>query len=447
MENKSTIKDIINNQLCVGCGICVSEDKTNSLQMEWNEDGFLIPKHSENVVAEEVIRVCPFNPNPEEAVKDEDRLADLFLTTASQRHKKMGRYINTYVGYANEFRDTSSSGGLATYVFEYLLKQKIVDHLYIVKEINGAYEFQLFSTVDQIKQISKTRYIPVTLEKLFVDIHKIEGKIAVSGVACFIKAIRLKQHYHPELKAKIPFLVGIICGGLKSRFYTEYLAQKAGITSAYYKQDYRIKDYKSQASDYSFGAFDEDQEFKQVKMRAIGDMWGTGMFKSNACDFCDDVTTELADISVGDAWLNPYNNDGKGNSVIVTRSVVANDLILQGIDNGELHVEELSTEHFLISQQGSFNHRHNGLAFRIKHALANKQLVPPKRFYNEKSTFDFRIVQRIRMLIRQKSIHVWRKTKVANSFDEKMKASLYLLKTATRFYHHKKRLMNKINSK
>jgi coenzyme F420-reducing hydrogenase beta subunit len=42
-------------------------------------------------------------------------------------------------------------------------------------------------------------------------------------------------------------------------------------------------------------------------------MWGTGLFKSNACDFCDDVTTELADVSL-DAWI-PYNKDGLGNSV------------------------------------------------------------------------------------------------------------------------------------
>ena len=57
-----------------------------------------------------------------------------------------------------------------------------------------------------------------------------DGKVAIVGVACFIKAIRLAQFYNPLLKDKIPFLVGIICGGVKSRFFTEYLAFKAGVT-------------------------------------------------------------------------------------------------------------------------------------------------------------------------------------------------------------------------
>ncbi len=87
-------------------------------------------------------------------------------------------------------------------------------------------------------------------------------------------------------------------------------------------------------------------------------MWVTGLFKANACDFCDDVTTELADISLGDAWLEPFNKDGKGTNVIVTRSELADEIIREGMKNDELSVEPLSLQRFLSSQQGSFNHRH-----------------------------------------------------------------------------------------
>lgn len=87
---------------------------------------------------------------------------------------------------------------------------------------------------------------------MFREIDDKKGKVAVSGVACFIKAIRLKQYYKPEYKEKIPFLVGIICGGLKSSFFTDYLAQKTGIKGRYTKQDYRIIDVNSLSSDYAF---------------------------------------------------------------------------------------------------------------------------------------------------------------------------------------------------
>src|SRR5699024_5729330 len=107
--------------------------------------------------------------------------------------------------------------------------------------------------------------------------------------------------------------------------------QKSGIKGSYSKQEYRIKDSNSLSSDYSFGAFDNDEDFYQMKMKEVGDMWGTGLFKANACDFCNDVTTELADISLGDAWLDEYKMDGLGNSIIITRSTIANEIIKKGI--------------------------------------------------------------------------------------------------------------------
>ena len=65
----------------------------------------------------------------------------------------------------------------------------------------------------------------------------------------------------------------------------------------------------------------------------------------------------MADISLGDAWLNPYNQDGKGTNVMVTRSKLAEELINEGITKKELTVEHLDFNQFLSSQQGSFNHR------------------------------------------------------------------------------------------
>lgn len=440
------IQDIVKNDLCTGCGICVSEEKENTLRMEWDDYGFLTPQSMKNSISSDSIKVCPFNPNPEKEVEDEDKLADIFLETANKKNDRIGKFVNTYVGYSKEYRETSSSGGIATYVFEQLLKQKIVDHLYIVKEVNGTYEYQLFSNVKQIKEISKTRYLPVTLEKLFLTIDDIEGKIAISGVACFIKAIRLKQYYNPELKSKIPFLIGIICGGLKSRFFTDYLAQKAGIEGEYSKQDYRIKNPESVALDYSFGAFDGKNEyFHQVKMKTVGDTWGSGLFKSNACDFCDDVATELADISLGDAWIDPYFKEGLGNSVIVTRSELAEQLILEGISKDMLSVEILNVNSFITSQKGSFNHRQDGLKYRIQNKKKEGKLIPKKRCrFLINIPFYFKFVQKQRMITRDSSLKLWYKTKNLRDFETFLDPIRNKLAKKTLLYHRFNRLRNKL---
>ena len=443
MPNNSIIS-ITNNELCTGCGVCVSESNGN-LKIKKNEFGFLVPELINEGLTATAIKVCPFNPNPDKEIENEDKLAAIFLKETQNSVNKIGRYENLYVGYSNEYRNTSSSGGIASYIFERLLKEKLVDYLYIVKEVEGNYEYQLFSHVDEIRKISKTRYIPVTLEQLFLNIDTIQGKIAISGVACFIKAIRLKHYYNPGLKQKIPFLVGIICGGLKSSFFTDYLAQKAGIEQQYKKQDYRIKDKNSLASDYSFGAYNENDDFKQVKMKTIGDMWGTGMFKSNACDFCTDVTTELADISLGDAWMHPYDKEGLGNSIVITRTSIADNLIKKGIRNKELSLDELSLEKLLLSQKGSFNHRHIGLGERIRIKKKQNKLLPSIRHIQHTTPLDFALVQKHRMVVREKSLEIWLKTKNVIEFDKLIETHLEKLNFYTKIYHYKYKIKSKID--
>ncbi|SHM19597.1 Coenzyme F420-reducing hydrogenase, beta subunit [Flavobacterium saccharophilum] len=435
MNQKYSVLDVVKQDLCTGCGVCVSESKS-TLKMGWDKYGFLVPQKIDAFINYESIKVCPFNPYPDEEVCDEDKLAVTFLKDASNYGPHIGRFENTYVGFANEYRETSSSGGIATYIFKQLLEDKIVDHLFIVKEVEGSYKYQFFSDVNDIIKISKTRYIPVTLEELFNIINQVEGKIGVSGVACFIKAIRLKQHYNPQLKEKIPFLVGIICGGLKSRFFTDFLAKKAGIISNYSNQEYRIKDVKSTSSNYSFGAYDSENEFHQMKMSTVGDMWGTGLFKSNACDFCSDVLTELADISLGDAWLDEYKLDGLGNSIVISRSKKADYIIQEGIYKRELNLQILDESLIIKSQKSSFIHRQDALKFRVDVFSRKRKLIPfvRKRIFKEIDLIT-KIIQILRMKTRKKSLIIWKNYQSSILFDEKMSNHLFTLKMMTKVSH------------
>lgn len=438
------IGSVVENDLCIGCGLCVYKCSTNSLEMFWNEYGFLIPKLTGSCDLKcDCLSVCPFNPFPNDDVKTENELAQLYLNETTQFHKEIGKYNRIYAGYAKDFRLTSSSGGLATYIFTELLERGVVNHIFSVKESvkpDTHYEYTISSSREELLSASKTKYYPVTLGTVFPKIHELEGNVAIVGVACFIKAVRLAQHSEPGLKEKIPFLLGIICGGVKSRFFTEYLGAKAGVSlKSIVKPQFRLKDLDSTAADYSFGCYDEaSNNDKIIKMRSVGNMWGTGFFKSNACDFCDDVTTELADISLGDAWIQPFVNDGRGTNIIVTRSFLADNLIQDGIKSGKLHLEQLPLERFIASQQGSFNHRHSGLSVRLKMAKSRNITIPPKRYVSSKISIAFKITQKLRMVIRKKSLESWKKTLSAKSFDEQMKFLLACLTIMTRMYHYRR---------
>lgn len=450
MNTPKVIDSVVKNDMCIGCGLCVYSCPSNALSMVMNNHGFLIPELTGECDSNgNCLDVCPFNPTPEKEVRTENELGELFLSDVPKHHPKIGRYSSIYAGYSNEFRLTSSSGGIGTFILTELFSKGVVNHVISVKGSQGNdshYVYSISSSKEELLQTSKTKYYPVTLAEAMSQINSLDGKVAIVGVACFIKSIRLAQHYEPILKDKIPFLVGIICGGVKSSFFTEYLASKAGIDKQDIKSPkFRIKDFDSTADDYSYGAIDKSvNKQKVIKMATVGDMWGSGLFKNNACDFCDDVTTELADISLGDAWLEPYNKDGHGTNVVVARSSLAKQLIENGIENGSLTLEKLPLDRFLASQQGSFNHRHLGLSVRKKEAEKRGQQVPPKRFDKESVTIDFRLVQKLRMKVRRKSLETWEKTPYAESFDSNMRKYLKQLRLATRVYHYKRAILRRL---
>ncbi|SIS98567.1 polysaccharide pyruvyl transferase family protein [Paracoccus saliphilus] len=426
------------NVLCTGCGVCVSES-CGTLKMVWTQDGFLEPRATNGKVPAEAVRVCPFNPAPEKLVEDEDALAKICLPHADKSDLRLGRFIGTYVGYSTAFRPTSSSGGVATYVFDQLLRRGEVDHLFVVrKSSDGQYSYRIFDASENIETSSKTRYIPVSMDQLFATIETIEGRIAVSAVSCFVKAIRLKQHYHPELKEKIPFVAGIICGGLKSRFYTDFLAQSAGIEGTYRDAEYRVKNPESLSSDYSFAATDSTGKERRVRMQKLGDMWGTGLFKSRACDFCTDVMTELADISLGDAWLPEYKQDGMGNSVIVTRTPLAEQIIQNGIRSGELEASDVVPNTAARTQNGGFNHKQKAVKFRLlSESLTGSRAVPFVRPRIQSDTSIAEIfVQMMREQSRAKSLRMWRQTGNHQAFLRRMRPTLRRLKAVTTARKH-----------
>ena len=170
-------------------------------------------------------------------------------------------------------------------------------------------------------------------------------------------------------------------------------------------------------------------------MRGLGNMWGTGLFKNNACDFCDDVTCELADVSLGDAWIDPYSKDGKGTNVIVVRSSLAKNIMDQSLDSSGLDVKKLHFNQFLKSQQGSFNHRHKALAYRVKLAKKKGIIVPPKRHDKENISFDFKLVQKQRLITRKKSLDTW-SVGGEQLYQREMPKMLLNLKNKTRLNHY-----------
>ena len=143
------------------------------------------------------------------------------------------------------------------------------------------------------------------------------------GVPCFIKAVHLLRAADPLLAERIAFTLGLFCGHMKSARMIESFAwqmraemrrrPRASSTAP------RTPAARRTGTSPSSALADGSVRSRHWWDMADGD-WGAGFFQSPACDACDDVVAETADVSFGDAWVEPYSSDPRGTNVVVVRS-------------------------------------------------------------------------------------------------------------------------------
>jgi coenzyme F420-reducing hydrogenase beta subunit len=411
-ERRLSPQAMVASGLCVGCGACAS--LRDDARMEWNADGFLNPRGPTAWYrgrTGDLARTCPMSP----AAPDEDAIAHRAFPGVPQIHPAIGRFEGAYVGHVEEagFRAEGSSGGLVSWVAEQLIERGAVDgvaHVVPADPASGRlFEYQVSRTAEQLRRGAKSRYYPVDLSAVLREVRATPGRYAIVGVPCFIKAVRLLQRTEPMLRERIPFTLGIFCGHMKSRHMVESFAWQLGTELGQVQAiDYRCKDRSRPANWYraSLQLADGSTAEQDWWHLADGD-WGAGFFQNPACDFCDDVVAETADIAFGDAWLEPYSSDGRGTNVMVVRSPTLHALIRRGMAQGQLSLRPVDAEFVQATQAAGLRHRRQGLAYRL--TWRRKGIVPRKRV-EPSSALPLRrkLVYRLRFVIARQSHGMFR---------------------------------------
>jgi hypothetical protein len=89
------------------------------------------------------------------------------------------------------------------------------------------------------------------------------------------------------------------------------------------------------------------------------------------------VVAETADISFGDAWVEPYSSDGRGTNVVIVRTSELKRLVEKARAEGRLQLDPVDAEFIVRTQAAGLRHRRDGLAYRL--TWRRKGVVPRKR--------------------------------------------------------------------
>lgn len=413
------LKKIIDGGYCIGCGACsvATHDRIEMVEDACLQYQAKLPVAMDPGELESALAVCPFSNSG----LNEDQISEkVFDPGKGQVGDVIGYYQSLYAGHVTNdgWREKVTSGGIITWTLTQLLERGLVDGVIHIKRCTRTgtlFEYGISRTADEVLDGAKSRYYPIEISQVMEFVRKNEGRYVFVGLPCFNKAVRNLCLQDPVLNERIVYFVGLVCGHLKSKAYAEMLAWRAGIDPkklAYV--DFRWKLPDRPADHYGVRVEDVDGNSKVLVARETpGTNWGLGFFKYEACDYCDDIFSETADIAVGDAWLKQYTADSKGNSVVVVRSQEMQKIINDGLAQGALQFDSLTPEEALMSQGGGFRHRRTGLGDRLFLKQKRSEWVPKKRVDPVTTGIPFmrKIVYRYRMFLREQSAVAWRKSR------------------------------------
>ncbi len=453
----NVIEKVVQNNICIGCGVCSGVCPANVLRMEFNKYGEYNPVESPGCLknCKLCLEVCPFYDQNE---NEDDLASDNFSGIEGIKHlKETGYYLDSYVGYsnANDHRGNGASGGIATWILETLLAHNIVDYVVCVTpddDPEKLFRFAVFKDIVSIRQAAKSAYYPVELSAVINEIFKNPGRYAVTGLPCFLKSLTLAAKKNKKLRERIIITIGLVCGQMKNKNYTMYLSSLAGLEGNLKKANYRGKSPQKPANNFFFQCVNENENGSSRIFwdEGVSNVWNNRWFTPNACNFCDDVFAETANISVMDAWLPMYSKDSRGTSLLIVRTPLINALLKQAVIEQEISLEKISIKDVIRSQSEVLKAKRMQLAFRLYLTKKKKRYVPKKRvvpsakidFFNKK---EVELKDKMQSISNTLFFKYCNNGKInTNRYAQDMNTYVYKLKFYRRIFAYKLKFYNPI---
>jgi coenzyme F420-reducing hydrogenase beta subunit len=344
----------------------------------------------------------------------------------------LGYYASAYVGYSEQHRLRSASGGLLTWVLERLLEQKEVDGICCVgpdAQSPTLFSYRICRTVAELRECSGSCYQPVHLADVLREIKQTEGRYAIVALPCTAKALRMAMKLNAKLRRRIRFILGLACGGLRSRHFVDYISQRFMNLDSPVALKFRAKrpDTKAQPR-FAFSYQSSNGEIfeKEVSFQdGIGRVYQSHHFLLEACNFCDDMFAECADASFLDAWLPEYEHDWRGDTIVLIRDPFFQKIITQGIEAATIAAHPISPEQVKRSQNSGLRGRRGHNAFHVAQAASLGGSPPPFRPAAPK--FSNRLSAWLERRIHRVANQVWLKTRNARAVDKSVQVTVLLL--------------------
>jgi coenzyme F420 hydrogenase subunit beta len=361
-----SIDEVVRNGLCAQCGTCIGVCPSDAVKMIKSESSGLLLPLIENEKCSRCrlcVKVCPGHSVNFQKLND-----DLF--GQQPRDRLLGNYLNCYVGHSNDhhIRFNSASGGLANQMLIFALEHKIIDGALVTRmKKDKPLETEPFIARSREEVLSAfgSKYCPVSANEALKQIHAETGRFAVVGLPCHMHGIRKAELLNPELRKKIVLHISLMCSHTVTYLGTEFIIKKLHVPKEQVSQlSYRGKGWPGYMTI-------KLKNKSSLSIPLVGNwnsywpIFSSFFFTPTRCTMCPDQTGELADISLGDAWLPEFRDSKIGESIIITRTQIAESILSSMTSSKIISITQSSPERVKQSQLLNLKFKKTDLSTRL----------------------------------------------------------------------------------
>nr|ABZ06322.1 putative coenzyme F420 hydrogenase/dehydrogenase, beta subunit C-terminal domain [uncultured marine microorganism HF4000_008G09] len=329
------LSDIVDNGLCIGCGLCQSIAGKDKIKISMTSKGRLEPKEISKISPEifkKIVNVCP-GTIVEGLPKEE-------VNQSAKHNLVWGYYLSLCYTWSTDkkIRFESSTGGLLNGLSIYLLETKKVKFILHTaadpkKPMRSVPKFS-YSKEELLNCEGQSRYGPTAPLEKFHEALDLSQPFVFVGKPCDISAIRQLSKIDTRVNQLCKYLLTLVCGG-----FAEFTKAQEFIESFNVKEDelsiFRYRGYGNPGKMYI--KTKDGREYD----REYNSFWGeeSTWRVPFRCKICPDAIGESADIAALDTWRggSPKGEDEGFNAAIV-RTKKGLDLLNEAAKTGFIHI-------------------------------------------------------------------------------------------------------------